>query len=643
MSMLRVLAFFIVFYGLQSVAVPLPASSFSQLPSAQNPQLSPSGNKMAFIANVSSPKASVSYLTTFNFDTGKRQLLLNSDNETVRIRWFRWANDDQIIVSAVYADKRPNGFSRTKVTETRLYVLDANTPKEPELLIKPRRHQYYSQYQDNVIDFLPDDPEHILLAIDLDQALLPSVFKVNINTKKKKRIEKGKRKIRDWVTDQQGNLRIGISMSYKNGETKILHAEPNSKDFEPLFSYNTMTEPEIAILGFGLDPYTLYYKKYHNGFLALFRMDLKNKSESLVLADDERDVDGRLIYSRKSGDAIGVGHSNAKGGKYFWDEEAKSFATAISNALPDTRAVIVSFDKKENRYLLYTEKEDQPGEYFLGDRTTKQLGFMFGQYPALDDVVLPEHKRVTYKARDGITIEGYLTLPDNPNNAPLPTVIFPHGGPGARDYDGFDYWTGFFVNQGYAVLRPNFRGSSGYGYEFAQAQMKAWGLSMQDDITDGTQWLIDESIADPDKICIVGASYGGYAAAMGLVKTPSLFKCGISIAGVMNLKMLVYESRKYVGSNFVENQIGDDNDDLASRSPYYGVEKITSPLLLIHGEEDRVVDVSHSRQMFDEMKDEDKQVEYIELENGSHFLKIQRNRHAVFAAMERFLALHLKQ
>ncbi len=241
-----------------------------------------------------------------------------------------------------------------------------------------------------------------------------------------------------------------------------------------------------------------------------------------------------------------------------------------------------------------------------------------------------------------VTIEGYLTVPEGSKDKPLPTIIFPHGGPGVRDYAGFDYWTAALVNESYAVLRPNFRGSSGYGYDFANAANKGWGLEMQDDITDGTKWLIENGVADPDRVCIVGASYGGYATAMALVKEPDLYRCGVSFAGVMDLKRLVQHYRNFVNSRLVKNQIGDDCDDLKERSPYYRVEEIKAPLLLVHGEDDRVVDVVQSPEMFDEMKDEDKQVEYIELVNSTHYLTIQRNRSALFDAMTKFLRDHLQ-
>jgi dipeptidyl aminopeptidase/acylaminoacyl peptidase len=172
--------------------------------------------------------------------------------------------------------------------------------------------------------------------------------------------------------------------------------------------------------------------------------------------------------------------------------------------------------------------------------------------------------------------------------------------------------------------------------------MKGWGLTMQDDLTDAANWLIDQGVADAERICIVGASYGGYAAAMAAVKTPDLFKCAISFAGVSSLKELVSESRHYTNNTFVKNQIGDKSRDLKARSPYYQAEKVTIPMLFLHGEKDRVVDVKQSRMMVRKLRKLNKDVDYVELEDGDHYLSLQKNRHATFKAMDAFLKKHLQ-
>lgn len=645
-SRVCVLIFLILFGApLTTHAERLSVESFSNLPQFENPKLSPGGLRIAFLENADIDDG-VTLLSTVDLQTGEQTYLLQSDNEKVKINWYRWVNDKTLAISARYESRERN----VKYYQTRLYAMDYNDSGEKaRLLIKPRGASQdranLSQFQDNVIDWLPNDPEHIMVAIDLDRALLPSVYRLNVYTTRLSRIEKGKRKIRDWLTDKQGNLRVGVTLDYEDGEREILvRRKPDSDDWDSIFSYNTMTESGIYPVGFGLDPNLLYYKAYHNDKLALFTWNLTDDSKTQVFADPDYDVSGGLIYSPKTQDAIGVYHANSELGRIYWDERFVALHKGFDQAFPDTDNYLISLDQQENSYILYSENDYTPGSYYIGNRENRSLGLLFDTYPSLMQTdVLTQHQKVTYTARDGTVIEGYLTLPKNKGEGPVPTILHPHGGPGARDFGGFDYWTSFLSNRGYAVFRPNFRGSTGYGYEFARSQMQSWGMAMQDDLTDATHWLIEQGIADPEKVCIVGASYGGYAALMATVKTPDLFACSVSFAGVSNLRQLVSSSRRFVNKEFVKNQIGSDSDDLEARSPYYAVERIKTPILLVHGDEDRVVDVRQSRMMADELEDHDKDFEYIELESGDHYLSIQRNRHRFFTAVDEFLTQHLDE
>ncbi len=620
-------------------AEPLPLESFSQLPLYTKPNLSPDGSKLGFVLN--DPRSGLSILTVFNFTTGKNKYLLKSDNEQVRLNWFKWANNHTVIFSARFAGSRYG----TDTMETRLLAMDVESDEsEPRVLIKPRtggiRDDHFSQFQDDVIDLLPDDENHILVSLDLDTPAQPSVYKVDVSKRGMTRIERGKRSIRDWITDQQSRVRVGVSLDYKSGESVIYFRKADDEELHTLFEYNRLTDKPIQALGFGLDPNVLYYKAYKDDKKALYKVDLTTLEHTLVFADEDYDVDGGLIYSRKTRDVIGLYHAHTETGRIYWDESYSNFEKALNKALPDTHNVIVDFDDSEQVYILYTENDYTPGTYYIGDRAQGALSPIFQQYPDITEEHISAHRKVSYKARDGVEIEGYLTLPKS-GEKPYPTIIHPHGGPGARDYSGFDYWTAYFSDRGYAVFRPNFRGSSGYGYDFAKSQMKSWGLAMQDDITDGTQWLIEQGVADPNRMCIVGASYGGYAAAAAAVKTPDLFKCAVSFAGVSDLKALVRKSRHYLNEKFVKKQIGEDSDDLEARSPRYHAESVKIPILLVHGEDDRVVDVEQSRNFYDDLKDLDKVVTYVELPNGDHHLSNQKNRHRFFKEMDAFLQRYL--
>jgi len=614
----------------------LPTKYFSRLPMFEAPRLSPNGKKIAFVHN--SQEQGVAILVVQDLASKEQQHLLASDNEKISVNWFDWANEQTLIASVRYASKRYG----VDTLETRLLAIDAGgKDKELKPLLKPRRvaagQKNYSQFQDNVIDMLPDDPDHVLLSIDLDKHNEPSVYRLNVNTQKMKRIERPARLIRNWITDQQSLVRAGERLNFKTGEAAILVRQPGEKKWTTLFAFNAFNEPEIRGVGFDVDPNIFYYRRYKDDKRALFKVNLANMEHELVFDDPVYDVDGALIYSPKNRNVIGINHI---GGRIYWKDSFARLQAELDKALPKTSNTISHASRDELTYILFTQNDFTPGSYYLGNRKDNSLVPLFRQYPELSTQTALEHQLVTYTARDGVKIEGLLTLP-NDSAEPVATVLFPHGGPGARDIDGFDYWTSFFVSRGYAVFRPNFRGSSGYGFEFASSQMGGWGLAMQDDLTDAAHWLIDKEITDPEKICIVGGSYGGYAALMGLAKTPDLFTCGVSFAGISSLKERLYRSRDYLNSKYFRNQLGTDTKDLNARSPLFMVDRITAPLLLVHGARDIVVDVKQSRLIADALEKAEKDFKYIEFDTGTHYLSIQRHRHELFRLMDEFLKQHL--
>lgn len=616
----------------------IPVAAFSRLPMHQKAQLSPDGTKVAFVYNFQSPENSV--LTVIAIDTGEVSYILETDNIGQSLRWFKWANNKTLIGGIGFAGSRGG----TDTTETRLFSVDADEP-EIRYLVKPKmdvfNREFKSQLQDRVLDILPDEPDHILVALDLDRPLEPSVFKINIYTNRKVRVSRNRHETRRWLTDRNGEVRLAVSQDYEYGERQIEWLDEDDK-WKKLFEYNALEDSPIEPIGFGAQNHILYYRAYQDDKKKLFKINTKSNEVIEVFSDPDYDFDGSLIYSLTENKVIGISHSDEKRGRIYWDEERTLFVNQIDTALPKSNNYLVDVSDDENRYIVYSESDNSPGIYYVGDRKRKQLSVLLHSYPGLNDSQFNLHQLVKFKARDDLTIEGLLTLPKQ-GTAPFPTVIHPHGGPANRDLSGFDIWTAFFNSRGYAVFRPNFRGSKGFGLSFSESRYEGWGTAMQDDITDGTKWLIDQNIADPDKICIVGASYGGYAALMGVVKTPELFQCAVSFGGVMDLPYMVQKSTKYVGNKFVKKQLGTDSVDLKSRSPAYNAEKINVPVLLAHGEDDRIVDVENSRNMYKALKAEDKDVQFIELENGSHYLSIQANRHRFFNAMDEFLKQHLNK
>ena len=275
----------------------------------------------------------------------------------------------------------------------------------------------------------------------------------------------------------------------------------------------------------------------------------------------------------------------------------------------------------------------------MGDRRNNKLVPIARRYEKLPPEWMAEKQHRVYQARDGLSINAYLTLPIA-TKKPFPTIIFPHGGPAAFDGFGFDYWVQFFANRGYAVLQMNFRGSSGYGFDF-QAAAKGWGQEMQTDIEDGTRWLIQQGIADPQRICVVGASYGGYAALMEAARHSSLYQCALSFAGVFDLPYLLDSNMVYLNSEVIRQQFGANKKILRENSPINLVDDIRIPVLLAHGDGDRVVSVQQSRRMYKAMQRAGKSAIYLELEGGNHYLSDESDRIELFRAMDSYLQRHL--
>jgi dipeptidyl aminopeptidase/acylaminoacyl peptidase len=257
--------------------------------------------------------------------------------------------------------------------------------------------------------------------------------------------------------------------------------------------------------------------------------------------------------------------------------------------------------------------------------------------PNLPVELLSATEPVAYTARDGMKIPAYLTLPVGKDGEDLPTIILPHDGPNERVDQTFRYLTQFLVSRGYAVLSPNFRGSSGYGSDFGDAGKKEWGGKMQDDISDGARWLVEQGIADADRICIVGWSYGGYAAAMGAVTVPDLYRCAVSINGVLDLARLATVDQNHTDGHTWAEHMGLKGEQAKSISPYHQAEKVAIPMLIVQAKDDVRVPRVHGKSMADRLQDLGKDVQYLELEYGGHSVTYEPARREVLSALEQFL------
>ncbi len=615
-----------------AIAEQLPIDAFGKLPQAENFVLSPDGSKVAYTVNMDSNVL----IGVKDFKTNKARYIIKTDNQKFKVGWYVWANNELLLVSSDYpvfqkgVAYKESRLLKVNVTEKQKRFDPAITPKISNTYNKKDEHN--SQFQNNIIDILPDDPNHILMSVDLDIPNTPSVYKVDLRKKKaRQRIQRGKNNITSWMTDRQHNVRLAIGRD----ETRIFYKIKNldTDKWEELWSYEIFNAPNITPLGFALDPSILYFRADNKGRYAVFKINVNKKGAKriLVYSNDEYDVNGSLIYSTLTNDVVGVtGFVNK-------DKDITKLKKGLDLAIPDANNTIVSLSRDHRKYVLYSSSGKAPGAFFVGDRDKGGLDFLAEEYPALYNKALSGKKLISYKARDGLTIEGYVTAPHGGFKKETPAIVLPHGGPMSRDNASFDWLTEFLANRGYAVIQPNFRGSSGYGFKFQMESIKSWGGSMQDDIEDAAHWLIENYTVDKNRICVLGASYGGYAAMMAAAKQKKTFSCAVSFAGVADLELMMKKAKNFTNYQVVKRQIGNDSDLLEKNSPITHAKNINVPILLIHGDKDRVVSVEQSRDMFSKLEGHDKTVEYVELKNGDHYMSIEGNRLKTLDSIDKFL------
>jgi dipeptidyl aminopeptidase/acylaminoacyl peptidase len=452
----------------------------------------------------------------------------------------------------------------------------------------------------------------------------------------------------DWIMDGHGHV---VARVTHTEHPLIDHLNINNNDsWKEIAHYDASGDGGAGFVGLNAAGTALVRFAYSDKSdkVELLEVSKTDASEKTIYANPQFDV-SEALTDPWTGRAIGYVYIDDKPEYVFLDPKMQAMETGLQVSFPGLIVRPVSWDVAVDKVIFSVSGPRSPEAFYLLDRTTHQATPITHTYPELTAADLGEERPYPYTARDGVPISAYLTLPPGKPLKNLPAVIFPHGGPVARDEIGYDYMAQFFANRGYVVLQPNFRGSSGYGHKFTQAGYGQWGLKMQDDITDGVKKLIADGIADPKRICIVGASYGGYAALAGAAFTPDLYACAISWAGISDVGALMRdESDEYGHNSSVMSQwklfAGDRFKDAAriqSVSPLYSVSRIKCPILLMHGTKDTTVPLNQSQLMRDALESAGKPVEYIAIEGDTHYLETASTRTRFFKEAEAFLAKYI--
>lgn len=381
----------------------------------------------------------------------------------------------------------------------------------------------------------------------------------------------------------------------------------------------------------------------------LYLLDLTNGEMEEIESDPEKQVDfGGIVYSDLREELIGTSYVGDKKRIYWQDKSFEEDYNFLREKFQNAEVSFGSGSQDERLYIVYANSDVDPGSAYLFDRNSRSVKFLYRPRPNLPIDYLSKMEPVTYASKDGLMIPAYLTLPKDYKSGKIPAILFVHGGPWARDYWGYNSYAQFLANRGYAVLQPNFRGSTGFGKKFLNAGNGAWGTAMQDDITAGAEYLVEKGISEVDQIGIMGGSYGGYATLAGLAFTPQVYACGVSIVGPSNLFTLLESIPPYWESarKMFHLRMGDPNTEegkkmLKEKSPFFHADQISSPLLVAQGDNDPRVKTAESDQIVIAMRDHDLDVMYINFPDEGHGFAKPDNSMAFLAVCEEFLAKHL--
>lgn len=608
----------------QQMEVPkIPMEDFFKNPEKAAFQLSPDGLYFSFTAPYKGR------MNIFVQKIGSADTIRITSETDRDIRSYFWANNKRILYL------KDNGGDEN----FRLYGVDIDASN-------PMCYTNFEGVRTQIIDDLEDIEDEVIIAMNKRDNKVFDPYRLHLGTGKMEMLAENPGNIQDWVTDHDGKLRIAVTADGTN--TSILYRQNETDTFETVIT--TDFKESVDPLFFTFDNSMLYAASNKGrDTKAIVVFDLKNKKEKEVLySDPEYDVYG-LSYSRKRRVLSTISYTTWKRKLVFLDDEVKQLYQKLEKHLGTNYEIsITSVNKDEDKFIVRTYSDRSLGSYYFYDVKKDSMAKITELSPWLKENYLAEMKPVTYKTRDGLTIHGYLTLPIGKKAENLPVIVNPHGGPWTRDRWGYDSEVQFLANRGYAVLQMNFRGSTGYGRKFWEASFKQWGKTMQNDITDGVQWLIDQKIADPKHVAIYGGSYGGYAVLAGLCFTPDVYCCGIDYVGVSNLFTLLKTIPPYWKPvlDMMYEQIGHPEKDSAyyrEVSPVFHADQIKAPLFIAQGANDPRVNKNESDQMVDAMRKRGVEVEYMVKDNEGHGFGNEENRFDFYRAMEKFLEKYMKK
>ena len=616
----------------------VPTETFFRSPKLLNLKLSPSGKYLAAVQMDSPDKNGKNEgprLVSLDIDTGQRNVVVGG-----YILDYEWIDDHRFLFQD--GQQGLGGLFSVNRDSTKLKIL------EPPVTIQ----RVYINTPLRIVNFLavaPDDPNAVLVErselflTSRNPGVFPDVRRLNLATGKSSVEEKNPGNVLEWYLDSQAVVRAALAL--EKNELIVLYRTARDQKWRTV-SRVGLTSREMRPLAFKPGSDIMYVAACgSSATLGVYSFDCEKQTLIDCLWKDDHYDFLRLLPAKPGEPGIsGLAFETDRLISCWFDPALKAVQEKVDAALPGRINLLINSSRDSGRHLFSSSSDRHFPEYYLVDSRKGTFGLVAKAFPWLKAEDMAEQKPIAYNSRDGLTIHGYLTLPNCVPAERLPLVVMPHGGPWVRDSWGADPQVQFLANRGYAVLQMNFRGSTGYGWKFQEAGFREWGKKMQDDITDGVKWAIDQGIADPGRIAIFGSSYGGYAALMGLATTPELYRCGISFAGVTDVvrTLKAHRWRRLRNNRIMVGDYREQQAELEAVSPVNLAHQIKAPVLLAHGALDYTVEVEQAENMAKALKKAGKKYSLIIEKLEGHGFANETNRVKLFQRVEAFLQENMK-
>ena len=612
---------------------PRPIGQFAKLPFMTGPKLSPDGTRYAAVLAVNGRQL----LAIANLRGGIDSMALVGLGDT-ELNWWEWVNDEYLIAGVGAMDN---------VLGTPMYIRRTISISADGKTVKSLLANKAAQQADDVIWIANDGSPRILLSLQTNifsdgEGFSPEVHEVNVATGKSKAVVPSRPNVWGWYADASGAVRIGVGYIDRTRTSFLLYRPDRDGSFRTVERANRRKGEDLIVpVLFTSDPGKAIAFSDHEGFNALYDLDLATmKLGAQLFKAEGYDLDGAIPNEAR--DTLqGATWTDTRRRVKWFDPDMADIQSQIDAAVGGRQADIVSMSRDRRKMLVRLGAPDRSTRYYYFDVADGRMQKLAEANSDLGGRPLAPVRTVKYKASDGLEISAVLTVPAGREAKSLPLILMPHGGPYARDSEEFDWWTQFLADRGYAVLQPNYRGSSGYGTAFAEKGEGQWGLKMQDDLDDAVAWAVKEGIADPARVCIAGASYGGYVAFRAASRAGGApYRCAISYAGVSDLGAMLRYDRRFLNSGASRDWLREQAPDLGAVSPINHAADFAIPILIMHGKDDRVVRVGQSRDMAEKLRKAGKAFTYIEQPEGDHHFSREADRLQFLTELEAFLKKH---